>query len=343
MSKFQKRILVTGAAGFIGAHLCNRLLSEGYEVIGLDNLNDYYDRNLKKDRLKKLIVSENIKNFQFFKGDLIDRKFLNELFQAHRPNIVINLAAQAGVRFSLKNPDAYISSNIQGFLNIIEECKDQGIEHLIYASTSSVYGASTDMPFSEDSSTDHPIQFYAVTKKTNELTAHAYSSLYGLPTTGLRFFTVYGPWGRPDMSLFIFTKNIIEGKPISLFNNGDHVRSFTYVDDLVETISKVSVDIACSDNNWDSSNPNTSSSNAPYRIFNIGNPDTVKLNDFVLSIEKALGIEAIKELMPLQKGDIKATEASNELIQTRYGKKQYASIQGGVNNFVNWYLSYYQK
>lgn len=343
MSKFQKRILVTGAAGFIGAHLCNRLLSEGYEVIGLDNLNDYYDRNLKKDRLKKLIVSENIKNFQFFKGDLIDRKFLNELFQAHRPNIVINLAAQAGVRFSLKNPDAYISSNIQGFLNIIEECKDQGIEHLIYASTSSVYGASTDMPFSEDSSTDHPIQFYAVTKKTNELTAHAYSSLYGLPTTGLRFFTVYGPWGRPDMSLFIFTKNIIEGKPISLFNNGDHVRSFTYVDDLVETISKVSVDIACSDNNWDSSNPNTSSSNAPYRIFNIGNPDTVKLNDFVLSIEKALGIEAIKELMPLQKGDIKATEASNELIQTRYGKKQYASIQEGVNNFVNWYLSYYQK
>ena len=343
MSKFQKRILVTGVAGFIGAHLCNRLLSEGYEVIGLDNLNDYYDRNLKKDRLKKLIASENIKNFQFFRGDLIDRKFLSELFQTHRPNIVINLAAQAGVRFSLENPDVYISSNIQGFLNIIEECKDRGIEHLIYASTSSVYGASTDMPFSEDSSTDHPIQFYAVTKKTNELTAHAYSSLYGLPTTGLRFFTVYGPWGRPDMSLFLFTKNIIDGKPISLFNNGDHSRSFTYVDDLVETISKVSLDIARSDNNWDSSNPTTSSSNVPYRILNIRNPQTVTLNEFVSYIEESLEMKAIKELMPLQQGDIRATEASNKIMEKKYGKQSYTSLKVGVNNFIKWYRDYYRK
>jgi len=343
MNDHKKIYLVTGSAGFIGFHLCKILLKQGHKVIGFDNLNDYYDPSLKKQRLDNLLDNDQSKNFLFFEGDLLDKSFIKKIFTDHKPNLVVNLAAQAGVRYSLKNPDAYVSSNIQGFLNLVEECKEHEVEHLVYASTSSVYGASTDMPFAEDSLTDHPIQFYAVTKKTNELTAHAYSSLYGLPTTGLRFFTVYGPWGRPDMSLFIFTKNILEGKPISLFNNGDHVRSFTYVEDLVQTISKASLDVPFSDSSWDSNNPNSSTSSVPYRIFNIGNPQPVKLIDFVASIEKSLDKTAIKELMPLQKGDIRATEASNRLIEDRFGEQKYTSIEEGVNNFVQWYLSYYQK
>lgn len=343
MTNQKKTYLVTGSAGFIGYHLCDLLLKGGHVVIGFDNYNDYYNPVLKKQRTKNLLESKDSCNFTFLEGDLLDKKFLNAIFVDHNPNIVVNLAAQAGVRFSLKNPDAYLKANIQGFLNLVEECKDHSVDHLVYASTSSVYGSSTDMPFAEDSLTDHPLQFYAVTKKTNELTAHAYSSLYELPTTGLRFFTVYGPWGRPDMSLFIFTKNIIEGKPISLFNNGDHIRSFTYVEDLVETISKVSLDISLPDDGWNSDKPNSSSSSVPYRIFNIGNPHPVKLTDFVASIEDSLGKKAIKELMPLQKGDIRATEASNFLIEDRFGKQSYTSIEEGVDNFVQWYLSYYQK
>ena len=343
MNDDKKIYLVTGSAGFIGFHLCKILLTQGHKVIGFDNLNDYYDPSLKKHRLDNLLDNDKGKNFLFFEGDLLDKSFIKKIFMDHKPNLVVNLAAQAGVRYSLENPDVYVSSNVQGFLNIIELCKDYKVRHLIYASTSSVYGASTDMPFAEDNLTDHPIQFYAVTKKANELTAHAYSSLYGLPTTGLRFFTVYGPWGRPDMSLFLFTKNIIEGKPISLFNNGDHVRSFTYVEDLVQTISRVSIDVPISDPLWDSDKPNSSTSSAPYRIFNIGNPHPVKLTDFVASIEKSLDMKAIKKLMPLQKGDIRATEASNRSIEDRFGEQTYTSIEEGVNNFVQWYLSYYQK
>ena len=343
MNNKKKKYLVSGAAGFIGFHLCKKLLVDGHQVIGFDNLNDYYDPKLKIDRVNNLLNLKSSGGFEFFEGDLLDKNFLKDIFDTYKPEFVINLAAQAGVRFSLENPDVYVSSNVQGFLNIIELCKDYKVRHLIYASTSSVYGASTDMPFAEDNLTDHPIQFYAVTKKANELTAHAYSSLYGLPTTGLRFFTVYGPWGRPDMSLFLFTKNIIEGKPISLFNEGDHVRSFTYVEDLVQTISRVSIDMPISDPSWDSDKPNSSTSSAPYRIFNIGNPHPVKLTDFVASIEKSLDIKAIKKLMPLQKGDIRATEASNKSIENKFGKQTYTSIEEGVNNFVKWYLSYYQK
>ncbi len=338
----KKKYLITGSSGFIGFHLAKKLLKLGLDVVGLDNHNDYYDVNLKLDRKKYLSGLKVEGNFNFIEGDLVDRSLLRDTFKNFKPDIVINLAAQAGVRYSLKNPHVYLKSNIEGFLNLIEESKDACVEHLVYASTSSVYGASTAMPFNEEGNTDHPIQFYAVTKKANELTAHAYSSLYNLPTTGLRFFTVYGPWGRPDMSLFLFTKNILEGKPISLYNNGDHVRSFTYVDDLVDTILKVSMDVSSPDKLWNSDKPNSSSSLAPYRILNIGNPQPIKLLDFISAIENSLGIESIKKLMPLQKGDIRATEASNKLIEDKYGQQEYTTIEEGVESFVQWFIKYYK-
>lgn len=333
------KILVTGAAGFIGFHLCRALLARNDSVIGIDNLNDYYDPQLKKDRLTQLQSSD---NFTFHKIDLKDTGDIEALFQAENFDVVVNLAAQAGVRYSLENPMAYINANIVGFMNILEGCRHHKIKHLVYASSSSVYGANKGYPFSEHNNIDHPMSLYAATKKSNELMAHTYSSLYGLPATGLRFFTVYGPWGRPDMALFKFTKNILEKKPIDVYNNGQMVRDFTYVSDIVEGIINVIDHPATENKNWDGLKPDPATSYAPHTVYNIGNNSPVKLMAFIEAIEEKLNIRATKNFMPMQPGDVEKTYADTQKLEQAFGFKPATSIQDGIDAFIDWYLTYYQ-
>ena len=337
-------ILVTGAAGFIGFHISRKLIKNGNKVIGVDNLNDYYDVSLKLKRvnLLKELSKNNNQIFKFEELDIVDYKPLIKIFEKEKFDYVINLAAQAGVRFSIENPHAYVQSNLVGFTNIIEACRHSEIRHLIYASTSSIYGANTDMPFKEEKEASNPLQFYAATKKANELMAHSYSNLYNLPTSGLRFFTVYGPWGRPDMALFMFTKNIIEGKPINVFNNGDHSRDFTYIDDIVEGIERIIKLPPKRNSKWDSKKANSSSSSSPYRILNIGNNNPIKLNDFIKEIEKNLSKKAIINYLPLQPGDVPETYADTTLLRNLTGFVPKVSIHEGVKEFVNWYKKYYE-
>ena len=332
------KVLVTGAAGFIGMHTSERLLARGDEVVGLDNLNDYYDPQLKRDRLARI---EPNPKFRFVKMDVADRAGMEALFAAEKFDRVIHLAAQAGVRYSLENPHAYIDSNVVGFMNILEGCRHNKVAHLAYASSSSVYGGNTKMPFSEHDSVDHPISMYAATKKANELMAHTYSHLFGLPTTGLRFFTVYGPWGRPDMALFLFTKAILDGKPINVFNHGKMQRDFTYVDDIVEGVIRVVDHTAEPDAGFNSSQPDPGRSAAPFRVFNIGNNNPVMLMDFIAAIEKSLGREAEKNFMPLQDGDVPETYANTDELNAWTGFVPATSVTDGVGRFVDWYRSYY--
>ena len=331
-------ILVTGAAGFIGFHTSHKLLARGDTVVGLDNLNDYYDVNLKKARLAQL---EPQPGFAFAKVDLADRPALEALFNTNSFDAVINLAAQAGVRYSLENPHAYIDSNVVGFTNLLECCRHHDIGHLVYASTSSVYGMNTSMPFSVHDNVDHPISLYAASKKANELMAHTYSHLYGLPTTGLRFFTVYGPWGRPDMALFLFTKAIMAGEPIKVFNRGQMQRDFTYVDDIVEGVVRVTDHTATPNQDWDSADPDPGTSSAPYRLYNIGNNNPVMLLDYIAAIEKALGKKAEMELLPMQPGDVYRTYADVHKLDERVGYKPETSIRDGLEQFVKWYKMYH--
>ncbi len=333
-----KRVLVTGAAGFIGFHLAQRLLARGDTVIGLDNLNDYYDVTLKQARLKLLTDKE---NFVFVKGDLADRAGMEKLFVEHQFDAVVNLAAQAGVRYSLTNPHAYMDANLVGFLNILEGCRHQQVKHLAYASSSSVYGSNTAMPFSIHHNIDHPVSLYAASKKANELMAHTYAHLYNLPCTGLRFFTVYGPWGRPDMALFLFTKAILAGEPIDVFNHGKMRRDFTYVDDIVEGVIRVTDQPAQPNPDWSSDQPDPGTSSAPYRVYNIGNNNPVELMHLISVLEDALGKKAEKNMLPIQPGDVPATWADvDDLIQD-VGFKPETSIETGVQNFVSWYKNYY--
>lgn len=333
------KILVTGAAGFIGFHTSMRLLARGDEVVGLDNLNDYYDVNLKRDRLKQLQEQQ---NFKFVEMELADRDRVARLFSEECFERVLNLAAQAGVRYSLKNPHAYVDSNLVGFVNVLEGCRHNRVEHLTYASSSSVYGLNTSMPFSIHHNVDHPVSLYAATKKANELMAHTYSHLYQLPTTGLRFFTVYGPWGRPDMALFLFTKAILEGKPIDVFNQGKMKRDFTYIDDIVEGVIRVMDNTAVPNQVWRSDSPDPGTSCAPYKLYNIGNNNPVELMDYIGAIESALGMTAEKNLLPIQPGDVPATFADVDDLVADVGFKPSTSIQDGIGSFVNWYRNYYQ-
>ncbi|MDD2997550.1 MAG: NAD-dependent epimerase [Candidatus Riflebacteria bacterium] len=333
------KILVTGAAGFIGFHLTIYFLKRGDEVVGFDNLNSYYDVKLKRDRLD---ILQNHQNFSFVQADLSDRPAVEKLFAENHFDRVINLAAQAGVRYSLENPHAYIDSNIVGFMNILEACRHNKIEHLTYASSSSVYGSNTQMPFSVHHNVDHPVSLYAATKKANELMAHTYSHLYGLPTTGLRFFTVYGPWGRPDMALFLFTRAILEGKPIKVFNNGLMQRDFTFIDDIVEGIVRVSDKIAAPNPAWNSDQPDSATSRAPYRIYNIGNNKPVELLRFIEIIEKKIGKEAIKEMLPMQPGDVPATYADVDDLMRDTGFAPATPLESGVSRFIDWYRDYYK-
>ena len=333
------KIVVTGSAGFIGYSLSKKLLDLGFNVIGIDNHNNYYDPKIKQDRTQRL---EEYLNYKHYKADLFDNEALNEIFKNHKPNKVVNLAAQAGVRYSMENPLAYINSNIVGFAHILENCKKQKIEHLVYASTSSVYGANTKMPFSEHDSANHPLSVYAASKKSNELMAHTYSYLYNLPTTGLRFFTVYGPWGRPDMALFKFTKAILDEKPIDVFNFGNHTRDFTYIDDIVEGILKILNSPAKTNSNWDSETPDPSSSKAPWRIYNIGNNNPVKLMNYIDALEKALGKKAKINFMPLQPGDVPDTFANVNNLKSDFNYKPSTPIEQGVKNFIEWYKNYYK-
>lgn len=335
-----KKVLVTGAAGFIGSNLSSRFLKEGNEVVGLDNLNDYYDVNLKKKRLERLEAEE---NFRFVKLTLEDRDAMATLFDEEKFDIVVNLAAQAGVRYSLKNPYAYIDSNISGFINVLEGCRHSKVAHLLYASSSSVYGANTKMPFSVHHNVDHPVSLYAASKKSNELMAHTYSHLYRLPTTGLRFFTVYGPWGRPDMALFLFTKAILEGRPIDVFNHGKMRRDFTYIDDIVEGVFRVSGKIPAPNPGWNGDSPDPATSSAPYKIYNIGNNNPVELMGFIEAIEKALGKKAEKNFLPIQAGDVPATYADVDDLIKDVGFKPSTPIEEGVARFVDWYREYYGK
>jgi len=334
-----KKILITGAAGFIGFHVCLKLLKLGKNVIGLDNLNNYYDPNLKLSRLKILQKS---KNFTFKKINLQNEKELKKIFQTNKIEKVVNLAAQAGVRYSLINPKSYIDTNIFGFFNLIDLSRKYKIKHFVYASTSSVYGLSTKMPFKESYTTDHPIQLYAATKKSNELIAHSYSHIYKLPTTGLRFFTVYGPWGRPDMALFKFTKNILANKKIEIFNFGDHSRDFTYIDDIVQGIVKSINKIPKRNKDFKFSNPKLAESSAPFTVYNIGNGKKVKLMKYISEIEKYLNKDAKKNYKQLQKGDIKDTHSNLQKIKKNLGYKSTTSVKEGVKNFLNWYLEYYK-
>ncbi len=332
------KILVTGAAGFIGMHTSLRLLARGDEVVGLDNLNDYYDVSLKEARLAQLTSHS---NFRFVKLDVADRAGMERLFAEEGFERVIHLAAQAGVRYSLKDPHAYIDSNIVGFMNILEGCRHGKVQHLVYASSSSVYGGNTRMPFSEHDNVDHPVSMYAATKKANELMAHTYSHLYGLPTTGLRFFTVYGPWGRPDMALFLFTKAILEGRPIDVFNYGKMKRDFTYIDDIVEGVVRVTDGIAAPDPAFDPMNPDPATSNAPYRVFNIGNHNPVDLMDFISALEEALGRKAEKNFLPMQAGDVPATYADTNALRNAMEFTRRTSVKTGIGRFVEWYRGYY--
>ncbi|MDE1888614.1 MAG: NAD-dependent epimerase, partial [Gammaproteobacteria bacterium] len=330
--------LVTGAAGFIGFHLCTRVLADGLQVTGLDNLNDYYDVTLKEARLDRLKKSA---NFDFVKLDLADRAGMAALFARVQPEIVVNLAAQAGVRYSLKNPHAYVEANLAGFVNVLEGCRHHKVRHLVYASSSSVYGANTRMPFSVHDHTDHPLSLYGATKKANELMAHAYSHLYKLPATGLRFFTVYGPWGRPDMALFLFTQAILAGRPIDVFNQGNMRRDFTYIDDIVEGVVRVMAQPAAPDPAWSGERPEPASSRAPYRVFNIGNNHPVELGYLIEVLEKALGRKAERNLLPMQPGDVPATYADIDDLEAAVGFRPRTSIEEGVRRFVEWYRSYY--
>ncbi|NOY68861.1 MAG: NAD-dependent epimerase [Deltaproteobacteria bacterium] len=334
-----KNILITGAAGFIGFHLARRLSGNGCNVVGIDNLNPYYDVNLKKNRLK---ILETMPGFSFVNLDISDRQALPALFEDHRFDAVVNLAAQAGVRYSLKNPHAYVDSNLVGFVNILECCRHNDVRHLVFASSSSVYGANTKMPFSVHHNVDHPVSLYAASKKANELMAHSYSHLYGLPCTGLRFFTVYGPWGRPDMALFLFAKAILEGKPISIFNNGDMLRDFTYIDDIVEGVCRVIEKIPEPDPDWSGDTPDSGTSYAPYRIYNIGNNNPVPLMDFIGAIEDALGKKAEKEFLPLQPGDVKATYADIDALYDAVGFRPETPISEGIKRFIKWYRDYFK-
>ncbi len=333
------KVLVTGAAGFIGMGVAMRLLKRGDEVVGLDNLNDYYEVSLKESRLAQLLPQS---GFRFVRMDLADRVGIEALFAEHRFDRVVHLAAQAGVRYSLQNPHAYVDSNIVGFLNILEGCRHHGVAHLVYASSSSVYGGNTKMPFAESDAVDHPVSLYAATKKANELMAHTYSHLYRLPTTGLRFFTVYGPWGRPDMALFLFTKAILEGRAIDVYNHGQMQRDFTYIDDVVEGVVRVLDRVASPDPGYDAGAPNSATSHAPYRVFNIGNRDPVPLLDFIGCIERAIGRTAEKRLLPLQDGDVLATFADADALGAWVGFLPATPVERGVRNFVDWYRGYYK-
>ena len=332
------RVLVTGAAGFIGMHVSQLLLGRGDTVVGLDNLNDYYDPRLKHARLARLT---GLDGFSFVRMDVADRDGMATLFVDGRFDRVVHLAAQAGVRYSLTNPQAYIESNVAGFTNVLEGCRHAGVEHLVYASSSSVYGGNTHMPFSEHDSVDHPVSLYAATKKANELMAHTYSHLFGLPTTGLRFFTVYGPWGRPDMALFLFTKAILEGRPIDVFNHGRMVRDFTYVDDIAEGVVRTLDRVAERDAAFDPSRPDPARSAAPYRLFNIGNHEPVELMTFIEAIEQALGQTAVKNFMPLQDGDVPATFADVSELAAWTGFQPAMPVQEGVRRFIDWYRGHY--
>ena len=334
------KVLVTGAAGFIGMHVSQLLLARGDRVVGLDNLNDYYDPRLKHDRLARLAGKD---GFEFVQLDVADRQGMADLFAKHKVDRVVHLAAQAGVRYSLVNPHAYIESNIVGFTNILEGCRHHGVQHLAYASSSSVYGGNTLMPFSEHHGVDHPVSLYAATKKANELMAHTYSHLFGLPTTGLRFFTVYGPWGRPDMALFLFTKAILAGQPIQVFNHGRMIRDFTYIDDIAEGVVRVLDRTAAADPDYDPALADPARSNAPYRVFNIGNHAPIPLMDFIAAIEQAVGREAVKEFLPLQDGDVPATHADVEELAQWTGFRPAMPVPEGIRRFVAWYREYYKQ
>lgn len=333
------KVLVTGSAGFIGSMLSKKLLARGDKVIGIDNHNNYYDPKIKDDRIENLKKN---KNYIHYKIDITDKNKLSEIFKTYKFQKVVNLAAQAGVRYSIENPLAYIESNIVGFTHILENCRNNKIQHLIYASTSSVYGANTKMPFSEHDSVNHPLSVYAASKISNELMAHAYSYLYKLPSTGLRFFTVYGPWGRPDMALFKFTKAIIEGKTIEVFNHGKHTRDFTYIDDIVDGVIKVLDKPADINNDWDSNKPDPASSKSPWKIFNIGNNNPVHLMDYISALEKTLGKKAKIKFLPLQPGDIPNTNANVDSLVKEFDYKPTTSVFDGVSNFVKWYKDYYK-
>lgn len=331
--------LVTGAAGFIGYHLTQRLLADGHRVVGLDNLNDYYDIKLKEGRLARLLGRP---GFDFAKIDLADRKSVEALFLGNKFDRVVNLAAQAGVRYSLTNPGAYVQANLVGFLNVLEGCRHTGVSHLVFASSSSVYGANTHMPFAESDNVDHPLSLYAATKKSNELMAHSYAHLYRVPCTGLRFFTVYGPWGRPDMAIFLFTKAIIEGRPIDVFNQGHHQRDFTYIDDVVEGVVRIVDRAPAADPAWSGDTPNPATSHAPYRLYNIGNSRPVQLMYLIELLEEAIGLKARKNLLPLQPGDVPATFARIDDLNTAIGFRPRVPIEEGVRRFLAWYKEYYR-
>lgn len=347
------KVLVTGSAGFIGFHTVIRLLKEGYEVIGIDNINDYYDVNLKYGRLKESgikkenvdwgtkVSSEKYEHYSFYRLNLEVTEAINNLYAEYKFDYVIHLAAQAGVRYSLINPHAYIDSNIKGFLNILEACRHHPVKHLVYASSSSVYGANTKMPFSESDNVDHPVSLYAATKKANELMAHTYSHLFNIPTTGLRFFTVYGPWGRPDMAIFLFTKAILEGKPIQVFNNGNLKRDFTYIDDIVEGVYRCMLKPATSEMHFNNFKPDPASSFAPYKIFNIGNSKPVSLLDFIEVLEKSLDKKAVKEMMPIQAGDVLETWADTSNLSGFFDYTTSIDIKDGIHNFISWYFRFY--
>jgi UDP-glucuronate 4-epimerase len=333
------KVLVTGTAGFIGSALAHRLLDRGDEVVGIDNLNDYYDVRLKQSRLERLRTRA---GFRFLKLDIIERKPMEELFASGKFDAVMHLAAQAGVRYSIENPAAYIDANVVGFLSILEGCRHSRVSHLVFASSSSVYGANTRLPFSEHDNVDHPVSLYAATKKTNELMAHSYSHLYKLPCTGLRFFTVYGPWGRPDMALFKFTEGILAGRPIPVFNRGEMVRDFTYVDDIVEGIVRVIGQPAAPASSWSGERPDPATSYAPWRIYNIGNSRPVKLMRYIEVLEQCLGRKAIVDLLPMQPGDVRATTANVSDLEQAVGFRPRTPVEEGVAKFVSWYKDYYQ-
>jgi UDP-glucuronate 4-epimerase len=333
------KLLVTGTAGFIGFHLARRLLDRGDEVIGVDNVNDYYDTNLKEARLDRL---RDDRGFTEVRQDIADRVAMEALFRQYQPQRVAHMAAQAGVRYSIENPHAYLDSNLVGFMNILEGCRHNDVKHLVYASSSSVYGANEAMPFSVDDNVDHPLSLYAASKKANELMAHTYSHLYDLPTTGLRFFTVYGPWGRPDMAPFIFTKKILAGEPIDVFNHGNHKRDFTYIDDIIEGVVRTLDQVALGNTEWSGEAPDPSTSKAPYRIYNIGSNNPVELSRFIEIIEERTGKKAQKNLLPMQPGDVQATYANGDGLINDVGYKPETSVEEGIANFVDWYREFYQ-
>lgn len=335
----EKTVLVTGTGGFIGFHTAQRLLNDGWTVFGIDNLNAYYDVSLKEDRLKILQAHP---KFTFRKMDLADRAAMDQAFAEWKPEYVVNLAAQAGVRYSIDHPHAYVDSNITGFINILENCRHNNVKHLLFASSSSVYGANTKVPFSVEDNVDHPISLYAATKKSNELMAHTYAHLFGIACTGLRFFTVYGPWGRPDMALFKFTKAIYDGKEIEVYNNGDMLRDFTYIDDIVEGVVRLIPVIAAPDKNWSGDKPNPASSSAPYRIYNIGNNSPEKLMDMIAVLEEEIGITAKKKFVPMQPGDVHSTFADTDALNKAVGFKPHTPIRKGIRNFIAWYRDYYK-